>query len=648
MGIVTFQDVHFEYDARTVVHELTWTIQRGEKIGLVGPNGAGKTTLFRLILGQLKPQIGTVTRSRGLQIGYLPQEPELDTSNTLFAEVSSTFDNLRRLEERVAEVAQLIAEHHETDQADDLMEEYDELQARLESAGGYDYEVLVSEVLGGLGFSTADYDLPISALSGGQKCRAALARLLLQEADLLLLDEPTNHLDIEATRFLERFLAGYHGSVILISHDRFLLDRVVDKIADLEDQRVTVYPCGYSDFIETKRIRQLTAEREFAKQQEWLRKQQDFIDRNRANAATARRARGRARLLDRLHESGRILDRPKQFKRKMAIDFAPPPRRNVDRVLVAENVRKAFGETVLFDELEFTIYRGEKVGIIGPNGVGKTTLLKMAVGLIPPDSGRIAFNEKLQVGYYDQEHSGLNEANRIIDEIEPGVTGPREGEIRSFLARFLFRGDDVYKRVGDLSGGEQSRVSLAKLVWQNPHVLVLDEPTNHLDIPAREVLEEALLAFEGAIVLVSHDRYFLDRVVNRLLVLPRRGEHELMSGNWSSYEEIASMREAAERAAAEIARGTERRSRKGSAARQRPPAGGPAAPVSPYARWSIERLEAEIIEREEKLAGVEAQFADPNVCRDPEKVKSLQAEAAALRTELTALNTEWETRAAEA
>ena len=646
MGIVLLQNVHLAYAGQVVLDELNWEIHRGEKVGLVGPNGSGKTTLFRLILRQLEPQIGTVTLGRGLQVAYLPQEPSLDSANSLLEEVTSTFENVRQLEERVRRAAELIAEHHDTDRLDDLMAEYDELCHRLEAAGGYHYETKVREVLGGLGFSTSDYDLPIPALSGGQRCRAALAKLLLQEADLLLLDEPTNHLDIEATQFLERFLAGYHGAAVVVSHDRYLLDRVVDKIADLDNRQVTVFPCGYSDYAESKRVRLMTAERQAASQEEWVHHQREYAERVKADKSRSRQARGRLRHLERMERQGEFVERPRQARRKMAIDFTPS-RRGGDMVLRCDGVGKAYGEVVLFNDFHLEVYRGEKVGIIGPNGVGKTTLLKMAMRQIEPDCGVVRLFENLQVGYYDQEHADLELRGTVLEAMQLQRTAGEEAALRSFLARFLFFGKDVFKRVSDLSGGEQSRVILASLVYANPQVLVLDEPTNHLDIPGREALEEALMAYEGAILLVSHDRYFLDRVVNRLLVLPERGKYELIPGNWTTYEQRRSQQEAGARAAVEQAKAAARPS-----ARPRRKRGNraavPGAPAgSPYASWSLAKLEEAIIEQEERLARTEEQFADPNVYRDADRARALRAEVEALRATLTDLNTEWEAKAVQ-
>ena len=644
MAISFLQGVHLEFDGHHVLEGVDWTLHRGEKVGLVGPNGSGKTSLFRLILGQLKPSLGTVTRTRGLQVAYLPQEPQIDESQTLLESAMSTFDHVRGLEQRVADVAERLAEHHDTDQLDDLMAEYDELVHRLEAAGGYRYETVVREVLGGVGFSPDDYGQSIGSLSGGQKCRAALAQLLMQEADLLLLDEPTNHLDIEATRFLEKFLAGYHGAAVIISHDRYLLDRVVDKIADLDEKRITIYPCAYSDYAESKRLRKLTAKREFNKQQEWVNHEREYAERVKADKSRAKQARGRLKNLANMERRGDILDRPGSAPRKMAIQFTPS-RRAGDMVLRCENVRQAFGDVVLFDNFNLEVYRGEKIGIIGPNGVGKTTLLKMIMRRLAPDAGEVRLFETLDVGYYDQEHADLNLDHSVMDEIQPHRTVDVEGKIRSYLARFLFRDADVFKRVGDLSGGEQSRVTLAKLVWRNPQVLILDEPTNHLDIPAREVLEEALISFPGAILLVSHDRYFLNRVVNRLLVLPERARYEIMDGNWSTYEKRVAQQEAAEREAATAAAAANdgNRPRRSQRSRDRKPT--KPDDTSPYASWSLKRLEEAIMEREDHLSNTEMKFADPDVCKDAERARALRGVADTLRAELADLNAAWEGRA---
>jgi ATP-binding cassette subfamily F protein 3 len=406
-----------------------------------------------------------------------------------------------------------------------------------------------------------------------------------------------------------------------------------------------VYPCAYSEYAESKLTRQLTAEREFVKQQEWLHHQREYAERVKADKSRSRQAAGRLKHVDRLEREGEVLDEPTHLRRKMAIRLMPT-RRAGEMVLRCTGVRKAYDEVVLFDNFDLEIYRGEKIGIIGPNGVGKSTLLKMAMRQLAPDAGEVRLFENLEVGYYDQEHAGLNMDHRVIDVIVERPTGPLEAKIRSFLARFLFMGDEVYKRVGDLSGGEQSRAMLARLVWNNPQVLILDEPTNHLDIPAREALEESLIEYEGAILLVSHDRYFLDRVVNRLLVLPERGKFEVMIGNWSTYEQRVGERERAKLAAEEEARKQARREarlRARQTVKRTPPT--PDESASPWASWSIGRLEEEIIDREEKLARTEATFGDPAVYRDAERARGLRAEVELLRVELEALNAEWERRA---
>jgi len=643
MAIVSLQNVQIGFEGTAVLDALDWQIQRGEKVGLVGPNGSGKTTLFRLITGELAPQVGTVTRSRGLQIAYLPQEPALDSTKTLLAETTATFEHVRKLEQRVAEAAQRIADHHDTDRIDEIMAEYDELQHRLEAAGGYHYEVTVREVLGGLGFTPDDYDKPIAALSGGQKCRAALAGLLLQEADLLLLDEPTNHLDLEATRYLEKYLAGYHGAAVIVSHDRYLLDRVVVKIADLHDRKIDVYPCGYSDYVETKHVRELSEQRSYQRQQEWIRHQREYAERVKADKSRAKQARGRLRRLDRMERTGQVKNKPVSHRRRMALQFTPS-RRGGDRVLSCREVSKAYGPTVLFENFELEIYRGEKVGIVGPNGVGKSTLLKMAMRQVEPDRGQVRLYENLDVGYYDQEHASLDTDQSVLAAIDPSAHGTRQAQqVRAFLARFLFFGDEVYKRVGDLSGGQQSRVMLARLVWSNPQVLILDEPTNHLDIPGREALEEALIAYEGAILLVSHDRYFLDRVINKLLILPERGRYEYIPGNWSTYEQKLADEEAQRRAERE-AKSTAVRRRGTPRRRQQSGTDSVTEDDAPYAGFSLAQIEQAIIGREEELADAEARFADPELYRDPELARALRAKCEQWRAELADLNTAWESR----
>ncbi len=640
MALVTLQDITKSYGPKVVLEGVTLDIQRGEKVGLVGANGAGKTTVFRLITGDIKPDSGSVTKSRGLRVGYLPQEPDLEASSTLIEEVTTVFEEVHSLETRMHRLADEIAQRHDTEHLPELMAQYDQLMARFEAAGGYDVQTRVNEVLGGLGFTRNDRDLPISALSGGQKCRVSLAKILLQETDLLLLDEPTNHLDIEATRWLEKWLAGYAGSAVIISHDRYLLDRVVGKIVEVEDRRVSTYGCNYSHYAEAKRARLLHALREYEKQHEWLRHQKEYIARSRADKSRAKQARGRRWFIERMQREGKVLGKPQAVRKHMRLEFEETDRGG-DMVLRCEGASKRYGDKILFDGFDLEVYRGQKIGIMGPNGSGKTTLLKMAMGETEPDTGVVRLFENLTIGYFDQEHAGLNPDGLVLDEVRAIRPECSEQEVRSYLGSFLFSGEDAYKRIGNLSGGEQSRVLLAMLVWSSPQVLILDEPTNHLDIPSREVLEEALIAYQGTIILVSHDRYFLDRVVNRLVMIKGNGRCEIQTGNYSDYvrrQEEDAARQAAPAGteeATKVRRGPARRSRPASRSRE-------TTPGSPYATMSLHHLEEQIIAREERVAAIERAFLDEAVYRDGDRIRELRTEHARLKTELAEMNRYWE------
>jgi ATP-binding cassette, subfamily F, member 3 len=636
MSAVSLQGIVKSYGGHVVLDGVNLDLHKGEKVGLIGANGSGKTTLFKIIVGVEKPDSGDIAISAGSTIGYLPQEPQLPVDAPLIDAVGAVFDEHRRLEAELAELSHEISAAHGRQDEASLLERYDRLRARFETGGGYDYEIRLREVLGGLGFSPEEYQQSVAQLSGGQKCRAALARLLLEEADFLLLDEPTNHLDIDATRWLERHLAIHRGGAVIISHDRYLLDRVVTKIVEVEDKRVSVYPTNYTNYAQAKRIRLLQAERDFEKQDAWLAHQRDYIDRVRYAKDSAKQARGRQKYLDRMEADGRILKKPKGDAASIKLRLQSDERGG-DMAIRCEKATKAFGDVVLIRDLDFEMTRGEKIGIIGPNGVGKTTLLRMLLGQTPPTGGKVRLFENLRVGYYDQEHRDLDESLSVLEAVRAVRPEMSEGQARSFLALFLFRGDEVFKRVGSLSGGEQSRVLLARLVWQSPQMLILDEPTNHLDIPAREALEEAMTHYTGSVLAVSHDRYFLDRVVGRLLVLAERGRHEVVEGSWSDYAAILAEREEASRVE-EARRREELRETKRRAAESGPKKKS----RSKYAARKVGEIEERIMAAELRMKELESAFADPALMKDADRAKSLHVEYDALRTDLAALNAEWE------
>ena len=528
MSLIRLEHVTKLYDPDLILDDISVSIEHGDRLGLIGRNGTGKTTLLKIINGLLANFKGKVVAAKGLRIGYLSQEPELARDCTLRQEMLKVFEKRRLLEDKML----LLAEEMETAEAPNLLAAYARIQEQHEQLGGYDYEHEINRILGGLGFNELDFNLPIRVLSGGQKSRATLAKLLLEKPDLLLFDEPTNHLDINGIEWLENYLnIEYNGAVLAVSHDRYFLDKVVRKVWELEEQKIKIYRGNYSKYVETKRIEQLVTERAFKKQQAFVEHEEDFIRRNMAGQRT-REAQGRQKKLDRLER----IEKPKPDAPTLNLSFTPETRGGND-ILRCQNVGKAFGDKVIFRDINFEIYRRDVIGIIGANGTGKTTLFRMILGDEAPTDGEMWVGPTLKFGYYAQELEGLNPDNEIIDEIWALRPKHTHGEIRSFLSKFLFFGDDVFKRIGNLSGGEQSRVLLAKLLLANANVLLLDEPTNHLDIPAREALEAALAEYPATLFIISHDRYLLNNLATKLLIFDGKpeGTAELFEGNYAEY-----------------------------------------------------------------------------------------------------------------
>ena len=528
MSLIRLEHVTKLYDPDLILDDISVSIEHGDRIGLIGRNGTGKTTLIKIINGMLANFKGKVISAKGLRLGYLSQEPELAHDCTLRQEMLKVFEKRHSLEDKML----LLAEDMETQESPDLLTRYAQIQEQHERLGGYDYEYQINRILGGLGFSELDFSLPIRVLSGGQKSRATLAKLLLEEPDLLLFDEPTNHLDINGIEWLENYLNNeYNGAVLVVSHDRYFLDKVVRKIWELEEHKIKIYRGNYSKYVETKTVEQLVGERAFKKQQAFITHEEDFIHRNIAGQRT-REAQGRRKKLKRLERA----EKPKSDARTFKLDFTPETRGGND-ILRCQNVSKAFGDKVIFESLDFEVYRRDVIGIIGANGTGKTTLFRMILGEEPPTHGEIWVGPTLKFGYYTQELEGLNPDNEIINEIWELRPQQTQEEIRSFLGKFLFSGDDVFKRIGSLSGGEQSRVSLAKLLLTNANVLLLDEPTNHLDIPAREALEAALAEYPATLFIISHDRYLLNSLATKLLIFDGNlgGTANLFEGNYAEY-----------------------------------------------------------------------------------------------------------------
>lgn len=530
MSLIHLEHVTKLYDPDLILDDISVSIEHGDRIGLIGRNGTGKTTLIKIIGGMLANFKGTVVSAKGLRIGYLSQEPEFTRDCTLRQEMLKVFEERRALEDKML----LLAEEMETSEAPHILAQYARIQEQHERLGGYDYEHQINRILGGLGFSELDFNLPIRVLSGGQKSRATLAKLLLEQPDLLLFDEPTNHLDINGIQWLEHYLnTEYNGVVLVVSHDRYFLDKVVHKVWELEAHKIKIYRGNYSKYSGTKAVEQLVGARTFKKQQAFIAHEEDFIRRNLAGQRT-REAQGRRKKLARLERA----EKPKPDAPTLKLNFTPETRGGND-ILRCQNVGKQFGEKVVFTDLNCEVYRRDIIGIIGANGTGKTTLFRMILGQEQPTQGELWVGPTLKFGYYTQELEGLNLDNEIIDEIWALRPKQPPEEIRSFLGRFLFSGDDVFKRIGNLSGGEQSRVLLAKLLLENANVLLLDEPTNHLDIPAREALEAALAEYPATLFIISHDRYLLNNLATKLLIFEAGKDSvttRFFEGTYTEYE----------------------------------------------------------------------------------------------------------------
>ena len=531
MPIVSVIQIGKSFGAERVFAGVSFQIDEQDRIGLVGPNGAGKSTLLNLLAGREEPDEGTIAINRNLRIGYLTQHPDFHPRNTLREEMLTVFAEVQAWERALNELAlQLEATSTADNHAahEELLQRYDELQARFEHAGGYTYEHRVSQVLDGLGFTREQQESPVMNLSGGQQTRAALGKLLLQEPDLLLLDEPTNHLDLAALEWLETYLSDWKHAMVVVAHDRYFLDKIVSRTIEMAFGRIEEYPGNYTRYLHLREERMERRLREYEAQQEHIARTEEFIRRYKAGQRS-REARGRQKLLNRLER----VERPQEFP-EMHFEFSPV----IDSgqlVLSTQKLTVGYANpgsepAVLVHVADLELLRGDRVGLLGPNGSGKTTLLRTIIGELPPTGGHVYPGHNVRIGYYSQTHSGLNAQRTIVDEVRQ-VSALSEEGARSFLGRFLFTGDDAFKPIGALSGGERSRVALALLTLQGSNFLVLDEPTNHLDLQSRQFLEEVLGEFEGTLLFVSHDRYLIDSLATKIWVI----EDGVLIPYWGNY-----------------------------------------------------------------------------------------------------------------
>lgn len=623
------------YGATPVLNGVAIQINERDRIGLVGVNGAGKSTFLRILAGETAPDAGSVSKPREIRIGYLAQNSGFDGQMTLQQVMSSAFgpllkqeEELRRLELRISDPA----EQEDAARYEALLGQYADLSDRFREAGGFEMNNRIRSVLHGMGFGDFAPDTPVSALSGGQRTRLALARLLVVQPDLLLLDEPTNHLDIKTLSWLEQYLRTYAGAMVIVSHDRYFLDATVTSIIEIERHSATRYTGNYTRFMELKEAEFAQRVKLYEQQRKELQRMEDFIQRNLARASTARRAQSRRNAMERIER----LEKPGHLK-QASFSFTTERRTGKDVLQVADaSAAPAAGLSPLFRHVSFEVKRGERIAILGPNGVGKSTLLRALVGELELREGSIRWGTGVMLGYYDQEQRQLNPANTVLEEVWSSYPQLPEAEIRTVLGNFLFSGDDVKKTVGSLSGGEKARVALSKLMLRKANVLVLDEPTNHLDLWSREVLEAALEEYEGTLLFVSHDRYFINRLADRILDLHADGvrhflgNYDDMIGKQQEMEEWGQPTEKpvpaadAEKAANDYE--AEKRAKREERARQR---------KREQAEADIERLESEI-------AAVEEEMASEDVFTDYVKLKELQTAVERLRKELEAAYAAWE------
>ncbi|MCI1822510.1 MAG: ABC-F family ATP-binding cassette domain-containing protein [Megasphaera sp.] len=525
MGSIRVQKLTKSFGIHTIFRNVSFELRRGERIGLIGANGVGKSTLLKCLMGQEEYDAGAFVISEGETIGYLQQNITFDTAVTLRQTITEAWQDVLRCEIQLKETEQ--AMQHEPD-SQELMNRYSRLQERFEWLGGYEYEAMSRKIIHGLGFAEADMDRLVQSFSGGQKTRINLAKALVCRPDYLFLDEPTNHLDMEMLEWLESYLLSYGGGILIVSHDRYFLDRVTTSILEMENGTITKYKGNYSRYIQQREQRRKAMENAYEKQQEQIKETEEYIRKYKAGIKS-KQARGRQSQLDRL-------ERIEFTSERDSLHFAFKPVEECgQKVLVLDDICGGYGDKQLFNHLSLLLRRGESAALIGPNGTGKTTLFQMIMGKKTFDSGHITLGSRVHVGYFAQEHTELHGTWSVMEEIMNEFSYSEE-DARAVLGSFLFRGDDVYKRIDTLSGGEQARLALLELFLHGPNFLILDEPTNHLDIPTREILEQALLDFGGTYLVVSHDRYFLDKIAGRMLVLENKKLKEYL-GNYTYYRE---------------------------------------------------------------------------------------------------------------
>ena len=631
MIIAQAQDLEQRFGGNTIFSNISFSVPDNARIGLVGPNGAGKTTLLKIMTGQQEPTSGQFTINKGLKVGYIAQENALDEDKTIWDEMLTVFDNLIEKNKRITKMQEQIAEHPEDE---DLLKRYDQLAYDFEQEGGFTYQAEIKSILNGFNFKENTWQKVIGTLSGGEKTRLAFVKLLLQKPPVLLLDEPTNYLDLDTLDWLEAFLKNYQGAIITVSHDQYFLDHLANQIFELNFGKLTTFKGNYSQYVKERELMNNQQEAAYEKQQEKIKKEEEFIQKNLVRASTTKRAQSRRKALDKME---RI--KPPKHKQKVRINFTSD-RPSGKEVLIAKDLTIGYPDKTMVSDIDFQVNKNDRVAIIGPNGIGKSTLLKTIMKKIEPKDGSIKYGASLDIGYYDQELQSLDPSKTVLDTIWDRHKTMPEKDVRSILASFLFTAEDIDKTVGQLSGGQKARLTLTVLSLEKDNFLLMDEPTNHLDIEAKEVLEQALDTYDGTLLFVSHDRYFINELANKIISV-RDGHAKIYNGNYSYYlDEKAKQAAAIQEAEAEQTESTTSANQnKGKLSYQEQKA-------RDSQKRKLERAVSEAEARIEKLEAeeqeIQTEMANPDIAASFEKLGPLQEKLSAVQEQLDQANTDWE------
>lgn len=635
--ILACNHISKSFGTDVIIKDATFHIEERQKAAIIGINGAGKSTLLKIIIGELSADSGNVTLSKDTTIGYLAQHQNLSTDNTIYDEVLSVKKNILDMESGLRNIEHMMKEA-EGDELQSLMNQYSRLNHEFELNNGYAYKSEITGVLKGLGFGEEDFNLKVNTLSGGQKTRIALSKLLISKPDIIMLDEPTNHLDMESIAWLENYLIGYNGSVIIVAHDRYFLDRIVTKIIEIDNSNVTEFTGNYTDYAAKKEILRNMQLKEYLNQQRDIKHQEEVIAKLKQfnREKSIKRAESREKMLDRIER----IDKPVELNAAMNITLEPRITSGND-VLSISGLSKSFDGNTLFSDISLDIRRGERVALIGNNGTGKTTILKIINGIIAPDKGSVTLGTNVSIGYYDQEHNILNPDKTLFDELSDAYPDLNNTKIRNTLAAFLFTGDDVFKYIRELSGGERGRVSLAKLMLSNANCLILDEPTNHLDITSKEILENALNSYTGTVLYVSHDRYFINSTATRIIELTGKTIVNYI-GNYDYYIQKRDILSAS----VNISAGNEA---SGSSAKNSLTAAKADWQQSKEEQARIRKLNNDLKKTEDKIEQLETRIAEldeellnPDICTDTGRLMDIHTKREALSKDLELLYEKWE------